>query len=893
MDEEDSPFTAQDARAIAESAYHEAMQAIICEHHDADFSVHTGIDGPTVISTPGEASLMSEHSASSRAALAAATTLIPTALAPLNVSPNASPTPQRDSSPATVPANRSQSTSSPRNAQPSPLTPPPPPWPPQHPHQPPCQPPSQPPRQLPPPDSTQTMPSAAAAAAAAAAVAAPKPKLLPPDQAAGQCVRSSNDDGQERTAQSGAPNGTTAQTASTNVTAQERAWWSCEEFSSLAATPHEDDPRLLSRFNLEAKLLEQVYSEQPSRLSLDVTECMVREVVNSVVKNIVGIVECLMDRILMDQKQDVLRTLVGELMTQETHQTVNSGLQLLRNYEMQEVDKTIVYARQEMQALKDQCEGLKQQMEDSEDRLGKLLTSTRAEEHQGWMDRLGAVEQEFVSRREFDEKLNASIQETFDLRHHIHSFTNTWGGLRSTQAQDLADLRQHCETNLATKAGVSEMKENLTAWVTELKEGTQLQWQEAHDVLQSTANKHIERLDSAVRANVERIDKDLNDLKNLKGKVTHALKNVEESRAALAAFKEEAAADFSQLREGQVASMLSLSDAIAALEAKMVTKADLAEVKHLEEESLAKLGEGQAGNERELQELRNRLQAKCEDDNVRFATNQTVDKVILAAEHRLEASIRLNKESLDQLWSEFGREQERSRDWENYQSTLKNNLNHLVEAFHTLDKRNREMGRENNRTSDRVDRLLQQQAESKIEKELSSLTKAHSETVRRVAGLETQVLQGFFDNRNEQEDLRNYSSMKLMDQIDKALTLHGRQTRLESDYHVLSNAVKFSSGDPPPEALREMLWTPSTGPPPSPFPDDPMLGYASTPTPPVEGLGGRPGRPQSAVRRTGPPRPHTAGPTPSASAGAPAASCVSAAATAAVPCDAARLPSLP
>jgi len=80
-------------------------------------------------------------------------------------------------------------------------------------------------------------------------------------------------------------------------------------------------------------LTEKVLASQPDRTALGYSEIIIRDIANSVVRELVGIFDSLLDRLLIEKKHDTLRTMVAELVTEDTLKLVATSRDQLKQKE--------------------------------------------------------------------------------------------------------------------------------------------------------------------------------------------------------------------------------------------------------------------------------------------------------------------------------------------------------------------------------------------------------------------------------------------------------------------------------------------------------------------------------------------------------------------------------
>ncbi|CAE7034398.1 unnamed protein product [Symbiodinium natans] len=223
---------------------------------------------------------------------------------------------------------------------------------------------------------------------------------------------------------------------------QEKSRWVAPDFASVS---------MLSPRNLEDALAERAFAEQPSRQCIGLSEAVVRDVVSVTVRDIVGIFESLLDRLLTEKKMETIRSMVVEFMTEDISATIAAGQEELKEQE-------IGHVLQDMRDLRSQVNETEEAWEQRFEKVSQLERaldsfSGDADDRFASLEaRLRELESASVRHEELDE-----IRK--DIAHDKGEKTDAINELFSkdeeTQAQ-LQELQNNVSNSLATKKEVQE-----------------------------------------------------------------------------------------------------------------------------------------------------------------------------------------------------------------------------------------------------------------------------------------------------------------------------------------------------------------------------------------------------------------------------------------------------
>lgn len=255
------------------------------------------------------------------------------------------------------------------------------------------------------------------------------------------------------------------------TTAQSKATLPAADQASAAATPAADRPASRVHADFEEKLAAQVLKIGPNhRAMLGYSEVVLMDMANCVVRHVVGVFDCLLDRMLMEKKKDVLMSMVSELMTEEVATTIMRGQELLREREFGHMRQELAQMRAELRQTESWWDDRFQVV----DELRSVQDHHRAqlgEMNNELSSRMSRIEEGgYVHRNDFDERLALIDQGTTQLHAHVQRLDSyndqqdkVFGAFQVLCADTFATKTAHDELGAALAADAASRHEELTS----------------------------------------------------------------------------------------------------------------------------------------------------------------------------------------------------------------------------------------------------------------------------------------------------------------------------------------------------------------------------------------------------------------------------------------------
>ncbi|OLP93274.1 hypothetical protein AK812_SmicGene24859 [Symbiodinium microadriaticum] len=446
---------------------------------------------------------------------------------------------------------------------------------------------------------------------------------------------------------------------------QEKSRWVAPDFASVALSPH----------NLEDALTERAFAEHPSRQSIGLSEAVVRDVVSVTVRDIVGIFESLLDRLLIEKKMETIRSMVVEFMTEDLSATIEAGKEELK-------EKEIGHVLQDVRDLQKQMDETEGAWEQKFERVGELerafgnFNDDASDRFANLEARLRTLEKASVRQEALDAVLKDIAQDKADKTADIDEL---FSKDEKTQ-RHLQDLQDTVSTSLASKKEVEEAMQQV---LEELHQSSDDVTESLKD-LQSKVAWHadVEELDMSQRQKISAVQSDVN-------KAHDGLKEFGDKFAAAQQQNHEVFARNVQVREmfSQYGEMMEdlekrLAEEQQKLGQQKVDKADLQEkmsTAYGRMEELKAVDENISNGLKELASMVSDLQAHTSD----MATKSYAEEVARKyADEVVRAST--EKEEIDALRRDFVEEQERIRSSVRQQQTNRKDLNAALEELNDL-----------------------------------------------------------------------------------------------------------------------------------------------------------------------------------------------------------------
>ncbi|CAE7627277.1 LAMB1, partial [Symbiodinium pilosum] len=530
-------------------------------------------------------------------------------------------------------------------------------------------------------------------------------------------------------------------------------------------------------------LAERALAEQPSRQNIGLSEAVVRDVVSVTIRDIVGIFESLLDRLLIEKKTETIRSMVVEFMTEDISATIAAGQEELKEQE-------IGHVLQDVRDLRSQMNGTEQAWEQRFDQVGELeraLNSSNAESSNRFASleaRLRELEGTSVRHNALDLVLKDIAQ---DKENKTADISELFAKDEDTQ-RHLAELQHAVSSSLATKK--------------ELHEATQQVLDDMHHS-SDEVTETLKELQSNVAWRTDVEDLDLRQ----RQKVTAVLSEVHKAQEGLKELGERFDAAQQQnhevfARNVQVREMFSqygelmedlekrLTEEQRKLDQQKVEKQDLQDKMssvYGRMEELKVADEHISNGLRELAGMVTDLQAHTADMATRGYAEEVARKY---ADEVVRAST--EKEEIDALRRDFIEEQERIRANVRQQQNNRRDLNAAIEELNDLRAKSVKVDKRCNSLEEGISSLKKQEAENwdTMQDTLNSQAHTYEDLKNTCEALRLELNEHAEKQQTEGERLRDQSTRQYLEQLDKALELQGKLNKLQLSHQELDATVK-------------------------------------------------------------------------------------------------------
>jgi chromosome segregation ATPase len=512
---------------------------------------------------------------------------------------------------------------------------------------------------------------------------------------------------------------------------------------------------------------------------------VVHDVVSIVVRDIVGIFESLLDRLLFEKKNDTIRTIVAELVTEDVSATIAAGREQLKRQELGHISSELGRLRMELreaEAVWEERFRVTSELRDSQDDLWVTLD----ERCRGSESRLGVLEREFVHGSELDARLKAVTEEMDSLRDTVSAnkakVDKAFGSFDNFQT--------HCKEHFLTKAMLDSMEqrvdkslENFRAHVDTVTQDLRSDCAPKSE-LADLKLEHDDRI-RHMSSELFHVTQDVDLLKT-------QLKKDQRDNASIFATKLEQKAVIDNLtnkKEAMESHFLKIFD---QLEASAATKEAFEVEQKRQEEKHGSILEKVTDTSKSFEAMTSRLanlETLCSGTHS-WATKDYVDEV---AEERANKVARelSEKHTIAQLRRDFEEERERLRQQTRQQQNTRKDLNDLSEVVHGVKRQSLDVTKQLGGLTERMDRVVSNEADhwQKVLSDSAELRHGQSDLDRFCQALRDELKGHIKFQEAEGEKLRQHSTERYLEQMDKALLLNTNLGKLESVHKELRDTV--------------------------------------------------------------------------------------------------------
>jgi len=499
---------------------------------------------------------------------------------------------------------------------------------------------------------------------------------------------------------------------------------------------------------------------------------------------LVGIFESLLDRLLIEKKQDTLRTLVAELVTEDTLKVMAKSAEQMKQMELghitRELERLGLEAREREQAW-DERFLITQELRDSQDDLYATLD----ERCRGIEARVLVVEQNKCERTELDKRFEEKLNEGASFRRDVYKFgesiENVTNELAEQKRQSTHVFISRKELEYCNEQINNDISSNQKAITEGLKE---LRGYAAPNAeFQSTRTELDERLVT--------LDKTLSESIQNIASVDSELKKSQRYSEEVFCTKTTLNETASKLENDATETNTKVFKRLDDLDATKATRREVDEVRNSIRTSLSDQKEEVAKNASILDRTNGSLVALEQRVDQTFATRVFVEET---SKNLIEEVVQRSdtREELGRLWKDFDAERERLRQSVRQQQSARKDLNDAIEDIQSLRtgavetvKRCELLDNSGTEVDTRESTHWEQGQES-----LRQQRQAHEDLEVFYKALRDEFMAHQEYQKNESEKVRSHSTMCYMEQIDKALNLTESVQKVERSNRELNDSMK-------------------------------------------------------------------------------------------------------
>lgn len=565
---------------------------------------------------------------------------------------------------------------------------------------------------------------------------------------------------------------------------QAKAHWTSTEYWSLSAEPSTmfETSVELGHEDLESRLASRLISQQPDRRAIGIDEHLVRDVVNMTVKDIVGIFDSLLDRLLIEKKQGKLKDMVVELMTDDIANTIAAGQEKLKEQEISYVIEEMARLRESMR----ESEATWEQRFVVTEELGQAIENLRSDVDDRFLPleaRVADLEQDYVRWTDLDNHL---LEITKEIKAGVEALEENTRQDEETSGF-LRHLQKRCEERLATKEEMAQAQAKVEDDV-----------RNAEDKMKALIESV--RAASAREARVHDLEHSLEDkLKSISQQMWEANQAIEENATTIkknTKFSNETYATkgfvqdcFSSVRAEAETKNEAIAAELDTLMEKKAEKTDVDDTNLFFRAQLKELDEVNLSTSNSLQEIVSSVTSL----QVIIPDLATKDYSLEVARNYAQEVLTDNsqREEVAGLRREFAEERERARASVKHQQHNRKDLNSAIEELNDLRVKGSKMEQRCGSLEEKLTTLIDKEAEhwEKSQRTILGQERNHDNLSTLCNALREELAEHTERQRQESERLRDQTTLRYLEQLDKALHLNSGLDTLQKSHKQLHATV--------------------------------------------------------------------------------------------------------
>lgn len=499
---------------------------------------------------------------------------------------------------------------------------------------------------------------------------------------------------------------------------------------------------------------------------------------------IVGIFDSLIDRLLIEKKNTMIRDMVGQLVTEDISDAISKKQEGMKSAELSLLTEGQRKIREDMRNAEtawqkrfDITQELKQNLAEATTEMDTHFHSTDG--------RLASVEKDLVPRSEVEIRLNAVVNDLQGVHQRLSSLTE---GISETQ-QQIADLRSESEEKFATKLHLKDAENRLNDSLTTSKKevDTGLKALREHCAAKVDVEKNFQDHQNRLST----LDTGLASAKKDIGEVSTDLFEARRFSEETFATKEDSEKKISSLKEEMRSTHVELRADLQNIQEQKATKTALDDAVGQMTETLTKvretLGTTTQGLERTADNL-TKLENHC---NARLATKENVEALEAALEVE-QKDMKAAKADIEGLSLEVETERDRLRKCFRQQQHSRVDLNQAIDQMQELKAMKEDFDRHRGITEERVALLdvREQEHWEEMQADRLQLKQAVADLEVNHAKLDDGFQKHVVAQQVDSEKLKEYSTKRYLEQMDRALALHTSVKSIRSETQEVKKNMK-------------------------------------------------------------------------------------------------------
>mmetsp|Transcript_46345 Transcript_46345/g.107890 ORF Transcript_46345/g.107890 Transcript_46345/m.107890 type:complete len:655 (-) Transcript_46345:48-2012(-) len=540
----------------------------------------------------------------------------------------------------------------------------------------------------------------------------------------------------------------------------------------------------LSHKHLVSELEDKAIAEMQTRADFGFTDVVIRDVVSSVVKDLVGVMEALTDRLLREKKQDTIRAMVAELVTEDITQVVSVGREMLLKQEVGHLVKDMERLRAEVR-----------QIDAAWNERFKIIEELKASQNDLWLtidERHTALEacvKDLEGASASKDELKATHEAVTKHVEEKHAKVVELSAQRDRVESQLREIDAKLEEISLFKNELNEAKETLASKITAVDEkcATEFQAHKEH----AAAASDLQQLKTDHEATLQKLQESSSTAHQGLDSLQAMLKDFQASVVDTYTTKEQVKGNIDEVSQILTTQLAAHAESMQKLEAEKACKQaveDAQKTNHGRWEVAEEQAKMMAAElERHVEQVEV-FKAKCKED---YATHDKIEELMQGVWDRLRKEFDA-KQEIAILQRSIDAEKERNNQSSRLQHTTREDLNVTMEQVQQLKSIQTDFGKRAEELSSSLGALDQRESGHWQQEQAASAlqTQAHKDLEVLLQSMRDDLASHVEFQNAEGSKLKQDSTKRYFEQMEKALQLQETVEKVEHGHKELEEEVR-------------------------------------------------------------------------------------------------------